>query len=169
MLIGEFCRATGLGRDTVRFYVRRGLLTPGRGSRPGNDYQVFGPGQVERARLIRAAQSLGFTLKEIAALAAAYEREDMTREEKIALRRDRVVRLDAHARQLPAMRGYLIEKVDGARRGRPGRSRHCDSPAAPLVRPHAPEGGDGGTSASAWLMAVSTIATATARSCGQAL
>ncbi len=28
MLIQEFCRATGLTRDTVRFYVRQGLLAP---------------------------------------------------------------------------------------------------------------------------------------------
>jgi MerR family regulatory protein len=28
MLISEFARAAGLSRDTVRFYVRRGLLAP---------------------------------------------------------------------------------------------------------------------------------------------
>lgn len=111
MLIGEFCRVTGLGRDTIRFYVRRGLIKPSRGSRPGNDYQVFGQDQVQRARLIRAAQALGFTLKEIAALAAAYEQADMTREARIALLRERVARLDAQARQLRDMRAYLSAKI----------------------------------------------------------
>jgi DNA-binding transcriptional MerR regulator len=127
MLIGEFCRATGLGRDTVRFYVRRGLLKPARGSRPGNDYQVFGPEQVERARLIRTAQSLGFTLKEIAALAAAYEQDEMTREARIALLRDQVAQLDRQARQLQSIRTYLSAKISWLEAGEVG-----PSPAAAL-------------------------------------
>jgi hypothetical protein len=41
MLISEFARKTGLTTDTVRFYVRRGLLTPetnGKGGR--NPYRL---------------------------------------------------------------------------------------------------------------------------------
>ena len=36
MLISEFARATGLSTDTVRFYVRRGLLKPLAGSKGGS-------------------------------------------------------------------------------------------------------------------------------------
>jgi MerR family transcriptional regulator, copper efflux regulator len=36
MLISEFTRATGLSRDTVRFYVRRGLLAPLAGNKGGS-------------------------------------------------------------------------------------------------------------------------------------
>jgi DNA-binding transcriptional MerR regulator len=120
MLIGEFCRATGLGRDTVRFYIRRGLLKPERGHGPGNDYQVFSAGQVQRVRLIRAAQSLGFTLKEIAALAEAYERDDMTREARSALLRERVAALDEQAQRLNDMRAYLIAKIQWLEGGESG-------------------------------------------------
>ena len=55
MLIKGFCEATGLSRDTVRFYVRRGLLSPAIGSGAGNRYQVFDAAQVERAKVIKAA------------------------------------------------------------------------------------------------------------------
>ncbi len=32
MLIGEFARRAGLSQDTVRFYVRKGLLAPQSGA-----------------------------------------------------------------------------------------------------------------------------------------
>jgi DNA-binding transcriptional MerR regulator len=68
MLICELARETGLTTDTVRFYVRRGLLTPetnGKGGR--NPYQVFTAEHV-RAKLICTAQSLGLSLKDLAAI-----------------------------------------------------------------------------------------------------
>ena len=66
MLISEFARATELSRDTVRFYVRRGLLKPLAGNKGGsNPYQVFTHEHVQTARAIRMAQSLGFSLREI--------------------------------------------------------------------------------------------------------
>ncbi len=64
MLISEFARATRLSTDTVRFYIRRGLLVPennGKGGR--NPYQIFTAEHVQTARLIRMAQSLGMSLK----------------------------------------------------------------------------------------------------------
>ena len=57
--------------DTVRFYIRRGLLTPetnGKGGR--NLYQNFTAEHVTMARFIRIAQSVGMSLKEIAAIDA---------------------------------------------------------------------------------------------------
>ena len=61
MLISEFARAAGLSRDTVHFYVRRGLLTPLAGNKGGsNPYQVFTNEHVQMARTIRMAQSLAF-------------------------------------------------------------------------------------------------------------
>ncbi len=127
MLIQEFCRATGLGRDTVRFYVKRGLLTPAvgagpKGGVPSNRYQVFDAALVERARLIRAAQGLGFTLREIAALAAAYERGGLTPRAKAEVLRAHLAALDARAERLDALRGYLAAKlrwVEAGQRGAP--------------------------------------------------
>jgi DNA-binding transcriptional MerR regulator len=131
MLIQEFCRATGLGRDTVRFYVKRGLLTPAVGAAPrgatnaaapSNRYQVFDAAQVERARLIRAAQALGFTLAEIAALAAAYERGALSTARKAEVLRAHLAALDARAAHLDTLRGYLGAKlrwVEAGERGTP--------------------------------------------------
>lgn len=123
MLIHQFCEATGLSRDTVRFYVKRGLLTPSIGAgQSTNRYQVFDLSQVERARLIRAAQGLGFTLTEIAALAKAYEDGALTRARRAEVLREHLAALDERAARLRAVRSYLSAKlrwVESGERGAP--------------------------------------------------
>ncbi len=68
MLISVFARESRLSVDTVRFYVRRGLLHPQAGRKGGSrPYQVFSPLDVEKARIIRAGQALGLSLDEVGA------------------------------------------------------------------------------------------------------
>lgn len=64
MQIGEVAIATGLSRDTLRFYEKRGLL---RARRNANGYREYPPEAVDWLRYIRLAQTLGFTLNEIEA------------------------------------------------------------------------------------------------------
>lgn len=64
MQIGEMANATGLSRDTLRFYEKRGLLHARRST---NGYRDYPPEAVEWLRYMRLAQSLGFTLLEIEA------------------------------------------------------------------------------------------------------
>ena len=64
MQIGEIASATGLSRDTLRFYEKRGLL---RARRAANGYRDYPPEAVDWLRYIRLAQSLGFSLAEIEA------------------------------------------------------------------------------------------------------
>lgn len=62
MLISEFAAEAGLSVDTVRLYVRRGLLVPKRGP---NRYQVFGPDDLRAAIAIRVGRAIGLSLTEI--------------------------------------------------------------------------------------------------------
>jgi len=64
MQIGAVAEATGLSRDTLRFYEKRGLL---RARREANGYRDYPPEAVEWLNYIRTAQALGFTLSEIEA------------------------------------------------------------------------------------------------------
>eukprot|EP01032_Pedospumella_encystans_P037187 gene37187-42118_t len=64
MQIGEIAAATGISRDTLRFYEKRGLL---RARRSANGYRDYPPEAVDWLRYIRTAQQLGFSLKEIEA------------------------------------------------------------------------------------------------------
>jgi MerR family transcriptional regulator, copper efflux regulator len=112
MLISEFARASGLSLDTVRFYVRRGLLKPETGTKGGgNPYQVFTAEHVRTARIIRLAQSLGFSLREIATLNDEYRAGAMTRERSIEIMTTQLARLDEKAGQLAAMSGFLRAKI----------------------------------------------------------
>jgi MerR family transcriptional regulator, copper efflux regulator len=66
MMISTFARESRLSVDTVRFYVRRGLLHPEIGQKGGSrPYQMFSLLDVEKARIIRAGQALGLSLEEI--------------------------------------------------------------------------------------------------------
>ncbi|WP_413673175.1 MerR family transcriptional regulator [Massilia cellulosiltytica] len=62
MQIGELAAATGLTRDTLRFYEKRGLLLS---RRLANGYRDYPPEAVQWLCYLRAAQAFGFTLAEI--------------------------------------------------------------------------------------------------------
>lgn len=66
--IGELAARTGLTRDTLRYYERRGLILPPKRSAGG--YRVYSPSVLERLRFITQAQSVGLTLAEIGDLAS---------------------------------------------------------------------------------------------------
>lgn len=121
MLISEFARAAGLTTDTVRFYIRRGLLAPetnGKGGR--NPYQVFAAEHLRTARIIRFAQSLGMSLKEIAAIGEEYRSGGITRERSIAIMGAQLDRLEQKAAELEAMAGYLRAKLAWLKGGEHG-------------------------------------------------
>ena len=65
---GALAEAAGVGRETVRFYERKGLLPEP--PRTASGYRDYPLESVERLRFIRRAQGLGFTLDEIADLLA---------------------------------------------------------------------------------------------------
>jgi MerR family transcriptional regulator, copper efflux regulator len=66
--IGALAAAAGVGRETVRFYERKGLIAEPPRSPAG--YRRYPPDSVQRLRFIRRAQELGFTLGEISDLLA---------------------------------------------------------------------------------------------------
>jgi DNA-binding transcriptional MerR regulator len=132
MYIAEFTRATGLSRDTVRFYIKRGLLRPTVNS---NRYQSFGAEDVERALIIRNAQALGFSLKEIVALDSEYQLQGMNLQRKIGLMRERLELVDAQIARLRGMRNYFRRKIEWMEAGEVGK--------APVYKPAAHLGRDG--------------------------
>lgn len=63
MEIKELEAQTGLGRDAIRYYERRGLL--GAVPRGPNNYRDYPASLVRELKLLRAMQALGFSLDEI--------------------------------------------------------------------------------------------------------
>lgn len=64
MTVLEIARKSGIEPHVIRYYIRIGLLRPA--CDPQNGYRVYEPFDVARVRFVRKAQSLGFTLKDIA-------------------------------------------------------------------------------------------------------
>lgn len=96
MMIAAFARESRLSVDAVRLYVRRGLLHPEIGTKGGSrPYQVFSALDLEKARIIRAGQTLGLSLKEIGAFISkrAFDgKEDDVVIDFLAEQRDRLTR-----------------------------------------------------------------------------
>lgn len=109
MRIAEFCERSDLTRDAVRLYVRLGLIRPEVDA--GNRYQYFTPADVERVAVIRMAQQLGFTLKQIVALNREYEAGAMDTGRKLAVMRKQLQAVDAQAARVETMRAYLRAKI----------------------------------------------------------
>jgi MerR family transcriptional regulator, copper efflux regulator len=112
MLISEFARVTGLPRDTVRFYARLGLLQPktnGKGGR--HPYSIFADKDIQAAEVIRIAQSLGMSLKEIAAFTEERRKGRLTRERRAQIMSVQLVGLEAKATELEVMISYVRAKL----------------------------------------------------------
>jgi DNA-binding transcriptional MerR regulator len=121
MLISEFARATGLTTDTVRFYVRLGLLRPGAGAMGGRHaYQLFTEADVSTAKLIRISQVAGLSLKKIIALGGERRAGRMTARRRIEVVSAQIDRLDARVAELKKMAEYLRAKRDWLASGEQG-------------------------------------------------
>lgn len=121
MLIGEFARRAGLSPDTVRFYVRKGLLAPQTGVQGGrNPYQVFNERDVSTALMIRFAQSLGLSLKEIAKIANELLDDGLSARRELEIIDTQIARLEQKAADLAVLLTYLGTKRDWIARGKPG-------------------------------------------------
>ncbi|MDO3720738.1 MerR family transcriptional regulator [Marinobacter sp. chi1] len=68
MLIGKLASESGLSKDTIRYYEKRGLLRSGCKNIQGNGYKNYPAEALERLHHIREFKELGFTLSEIGEL-----------------------------------------------------------------------------------------------------
>jgi DNA-binding transcriptional MerR regulator len=63
MKIGEVAAGAGVSIDAIRYYERRGILK--RAARTESGYRSFDAAVVDRLRLVRKLQDLGFRLDEV--------------------------------------------------------------------------------------------------------
>ncbi|PCJ27479.1 MAG: MerR family transcriptional regulator [SAR86 cluster bacterium] len=95
MLISEFSRETGVSVDTIRFYIKRGILTPRLGQQGGsNPYQIFSNNDLDDIESVRVCQALGMTLNEIQKLITDNRAGTISKEEmssRVEHRRDQLL------------------------------------------------------------------------------
>lgn len=132
--IGDLGKAAGLKPHTIRYYERRGLLP--RALRNQAGYRRYSDSDLVRLRLVIAAKNLGFTLREIASMAAEQNRLSLSTLLKPRLKA-KSVEIEKKLKQLRAVRrqvqkafevcghNCICVEVDGPRRG--GTERRPDS------------------------------------------
>ena len=91
--IGDVAKKVGMTVEGLRFYERRGLLSPARRSPSG--YRLYDEREIHLLQFVKAAQEMGFSLREI--------------EELLALR-------DGSAKSCVSMRDHLAGKLQTVQR-----------------------------------------------------
>jgi MerR family copper efflux transcriptional regulator len=135
MLISEFVRRTGLARETVRYYVRFGLLQPQATNKGGrHPYLMFTDEDVHSADVIRVGQALGLSLREIVELRTARRSGDLPRKKRIALMKDQLARLEAKSAELERLKTYVRAKIAWQQSGEKGDEPMLRSATRPMER-----------------------------------
>jgi DNA-binding transcriptional MerR regulator len=116
MKIGQVAADAGVSVDTVRFYERRGVLPEPR--RRPSGYREYDATVVERIRMARALQELGFTLDEVIEALRAHDAGETGHEDQL-WRLDAVVeRIDARIADLQRTRATIVDTAAECRAGR---------------------------------------------------
>jgi DNA-binding transcriptional MerR regulator len=124
----EVATAAGVNLQTLRYYERRGLLDPP--NRTLGGHRVYPEDAVTTVRVIKAAQRLGFTLTEIAAIIAA-GRHRHARGEGTGLQaqaREKLADVEARIADLSVIAATL----------RAGIAAGCDDPETCAGKPDCP-------------------------------
>ena len=110
----KLAKAAGVNVETLRYYIRRGLLPEP--PRRESGYRMYPPENVERLRFIKSAQELGFTLEEIQQLLSLRVDENATAGDVRRQSEEKVAQIDAKIAALQQMRdalAHLIEQCHG--------------------------------------------------------
>jgi DNA-binding transcriptional MerR regulator len=117
MKIGQLAATCGISAEALRYYEKIGLLRPA--ARAANGYRSYGEADVAIVRFIRSAQSMGFTLAEIASTLPRIAEGNLTREDVERQLLGKMAALDEHIARLTGLRGEL-QRTLGELRCTPG-------------------------------------------------
>ncbi|MCW6003564.1 MerR family transcriptional regulator [Micromonospora sp. CPCC 205371] len=115
MKIGQVASEADVTIDTVRFYERRGLL-PEPGRRPSG-FREYPPSTVERIRMARMLQNLGFTLDEIIEMLHAHDAGTATCDSEQWRLEGALDRIDTKIAELRRTRRLITTTIQECRTG----------------------------------------------------
>ncbi|HSR67593.1 MAG TPA: MerR family DNA-binding protein [Acidobacteriota bacterium] len=110
LTIGELARTAEVGRETVRFYERVGLIEDPPRTRGG--YRIYPAKAVARLQFIKRAKELGFSLKEIRSLLTLRVSPGTNCDEVRRLGQERIEDIEARIRDLASVKAALAKLVE---------------------------------------------------------
>ena len=105
--IGALSSASGLSVSALRFYEAQGLLVASK--RSAGNYRIYDAEAVDRARFIRHAKQLGFSLDDIRDLLRVQDSD--SRRDVRALAQKHVARIESRIQSLQSIHGVLANAV----------------------------------------------------------
>lgn len=118
--IGEISERLGVSIDTLRYYEKIGLLPTV--ARSASGIRKYDDEDLARLRFIRRAQTMNFSLSEIAGLLKLRENPRQARDEVRELTRHKLAEIEARLNELDVLRAELralLQRCEGARNGCP--------------------------------------------------
>jgi DNA-binding transcriptional MerR regulator len=98
---------TGVDRETLRFYEKKGLLP--KPVRTDSGYRQFAPEVVVRLKFIKLAQDVGFSLREITELLKMGQQKAVTRKDLKLIADSKISSIDQRIASLKEMRKILVD------------------------------------------------------------
>ena len=111
MQIGELAKRVGMTTQTIRFYERQGLLGGATGQRSASNYRIYGSESVERLETIAAAKQLGFSLKQILALARLWESGQLGLPERMQVLQEKLEELNTKRIAITQLEAAIRQKL----------------------------------------------------------
>lgn len=111
MQIGELAARTGLSRDTLRYYEKRGLI---RAHRRPNGYRHYPDEMLFLLDFVQTAQELGFTLAEIEAELPGLGETGISQDRVADVLLGKISVIDERIRALQGLRNALADRLDQA-------------------------------------------------------
>ena len=107
MLISELSKRTGLSRDTIRFYEKKGLVKVSSIARRRNNYKEYSSAILQKLLVIKEIRGFGFTLEEIRDIITLYESDPRSCSKNAPLLIKHLERIDQTIRHLTAVQKKL--------------------------------------------------------------
>jgi len=107
LTIGRVAATAGVNIETIRYYQRRGLLEEP--AKPLGGYRNYPLEMVNRVRFIKRAQTLGFTLEDVAGLLQLSDSDACTKTRRLAARKLSLI--EQKIAELMTMHDALAELV----------------------------------------------------------
>lgn len=114
MLIGEISNKTGLSRDTIRFYEKKGLIKVDRSDSEWNNYKNYNEKTLSRLLLIKKAKVFGFTLNEIAEILDLFEINTANCSTMSTKVNEKLKEIDKKIKELRNLQKMIYDKFDEA-------------------------------------------------------
>lgn len=105
--IGEVAKRAGVGIDTVRFYERRGILPEPQ--RRASGYRIYTSAAIDRIRVTKSLQKLGFTLDELVEILIAFDEGQATCSGQLHRIEAVIERIDGKIAELSATRQHAVD------------------------------------------------------------